>query len=144
MKDLMPDKDEDITKLTKEQASEVIETRAPTGLFYTNDNGLFIGIDNSSGDAWTEEFKTKESCFKWLRGGRARDAHGQWLGKERRKQMANRTDLTRDIGEGAAVLRATRARRNKHKHVQRQIDRLRGTGRVRYQHSRNGRLRPDQ
>jgi hypothetical protein len=73
MKDLMPDKDEDITKLTKEQASEVIETRTPTGLFYTKENGLFIGIDNSSGDAWTEEFKTKESCFKWLRGGRARD-----------------------------------------------------------------------
>jgi len=80
MKTLEPEVGEDaIKKLTKEQASEVIETRTPTGLFYTKENGLFIGIDNSSGDAWTEEFKTKESCFKRLRGGRARDAHGQWL-----------------------------------------------------------------
>lgn len=77
MNDLMPDKD--ITKLTKEQALEVIETRTPTGLFYTKEDELYIGIDNSTGDAWTEEFKTKASCFKWLEGGRARDAHGQWL-----------------------------------------------------------------
>lgn len=80
MKNLTPDKDEDIIELTSEQASEVIETRTPPGLFYTKEGELFVGIDNSTGDAWTEEFMTKESCFKWLRGGRARDAHGQWLG----------------------------------------------------------------
>lgn len=79
MKEIEPDKDADITKLTKEQASEVIETRTPTGRFYTKEGDLYIGIDNSTGDAWTEEFKTKVSCFKWIEGGRARDAHGQWL-----------------------------------------------------------------
>jgi hypothetical protein len=80
MKNLEPENDEDsIKKLTKEQASEVIETRTPVGRFYTKEGELFIGIDNSTGDAWTEEFKTKASCFKWIEGGRARDAHGQWL-----------------------------------------------------------------
>lgn len=79
MKEIEPDKDTEIKKLTKEQASEVIETRTPTGRFYTKEGELYIGIDNSAGDAWTEEFKTKASCFKWLEGGRARDAHGQWL-----------------------------------------------------------------
>lgn len=66
--------------VTKEQASEIIETRTPTGCFYTKEGDLYIGIDNSDGNAWTEEFKTKKSCLKWLNGERAKDAQGQWLG----------------------------------------------------------------
>ena len=80
MKNLEPENDESaIKRITKEQASEIIETRTQTGRFYTKEGDLYIGIDNSTGDAWTEEFKTKASCFKWLDGERARDAHGQWL-----------------------------------------------------------------
>jgi len=29
---------------------------------------IFIGIDNSTGDAWVEEFKTKQECMSWLKG----------------------------------------------------------------------------
>jgi hypothetical protein len=35
-------------------------------LFYLYDKGHWIGIDNSTGDAWTEEFLIKASCLKWL------------------------------------------------------------------------------
>lgn len=70
---------DNIRKLIKEEMTEVIDTREPRGLFYGEEGGLFIGIDNTTGDAWTEEFKTKASCFKWLAGERAKDAHGQWL-----------------------------------------------------------------
>jgi hypothetical protein len=46
----MLDKDEDITEITSEQASEIIETRTPTGLFYTKENGLFIMSLNRRGN----------------------------------------------------------------------------------------------
>jgi hypothetical protein len=41
----------------------------PIGRYYLQENGVWVGIDNSTGDAWTEEFPTKRKCLKWLRGG---------------------------------------------------------------------------
>ena len=35
---------------------------------FDREQGQFIGIDNSTGDAWTEEFPDKNSCLRWLRG----------------------------------------------------------------------------
>lgn len=58
----------DLQEITKEEASEIIETRIPIGRFYLIENGLYIGIDNETGDAWTEQFKTIEECFRWLYG----------------------------------------------------------------------------
>lgn len=60
----------DIKKITKEEASTIIETREPRGLFYTAEsyeNGnIYVGIDNCSGDAWTEDFKSLSPCKRWL------------------------------------------------------------------------------
>ena len=39
----------------------------PLGLFYLEERENFVGIDNSTGDAWTEEFPDRESCLRWLR-----------------------------------------------------------------------------
>jgi hypothetical protein len=55
-----------IKKITQEQASSVIETREPLGLFYVLENGTYMGIDNSSGCAWTEEFTGLRQCRRWL------------------------------------------------------------------------------
>jgi hypothetical protein len=55
-----------IKKITAEQALSVIETREPLGLFYVLENGTYTGIDNSSGNAWTEEFKGLRQCRRWL------------------------------------------------------------------------------
>jgi len=59
-----------IVKLTNEDASKVIETRIPRGLFYTiekiRDKNIYIGIDNLHGDAWVEEFNNLRSCKRWL------------------------------------------------------------------------------
>jgi hypothetical protein len=57
---------EGIKKITTEQALSVIETREPLGLFYVLENGTYTGIDNSSGNAWTEEFKGLRECRRWL------------------------------------------------------------------------------
>lgn len=56
-----------IKEITSEQASVVIDTREPLGLFYLLDDGVYIGIDNSTGDAWTEEFTNLFQCKEWLR-----------------------------------------------------------------------------
>ena len=40
----------------------------PLGLFYLEEDGKFVGIDNSDGNAWTEEFWDKDSCLRWLNG----------------------------------------------------------------------------
>lgn len=60
---------DNIVLITAEKADEIIDTRKPFGLFYLFDNGVFVGIDNRDGDAWTEEFKTKKECIEWLKGG---------------------------------------------------------------------------
>lgn len=41
----------EVKKVSTEEASEIIETREPRGLFYTIEVGKYIGIDNSYGDA---------------------------------------------------------------------------------------------
>ncbi len=55
-----------IKQLTKEEASAVIESRAPVGAFYTIDGETIVGIDNTTGDSWAEEFKDIETCVRWL------------------------------------------------------------------------------
>lgn len=47
-------------------ALKVIDNRKPLGLFWTMEKESYIGIDNSTGDAWCEAFDTRKECFKWL------------------------------------------------------------------------------
>lgn len=57
----------EIKKITPAEASNVIETRKPLGLFYCIDNGIYVGIDNRTGDAWTEDFRDLSAIKKWLK-----------------------------------------------------------------------------
>lgn len=38
----------------------------PMGLYYLLDKDRFVGIDNRTGDAWTEDFDTIQDCLRWL------------------------------------------------------------------------------
>lgn len=58
-----------IQKITKDEATNIIETYKPIGKFYLVDGDLFIGIDNSTGCAWTEEFDNIDDCMEWLSQG---------------------------------------------------------------------------
>lgn len=51
------------------QAESIIINRKPLGRFYVMDKEFHVGIDNTDGEAWTEDFTTKEACYKWLHGG---------------------------------------------------------------------------
>jgi hypothetical protein len=53
-------------KVTKEMAHEIIEIRKPLGLFYMQDGKRYVGIDNSDGDAWCDDFNSLSACKNWL------------------------------------------------------------------------------
>ena len=59
-----------IIRVTPDKASEIIEMRWPRGKYVIFTNGaksdLYIGIDNTTGDAWTEEFTSLRKCNEWL------------------------------------------------------------------------------
>ena len=57
----------EIREITKEEAFKIIETYAPKGLFWLEDDSKFIAIDNSTEDALVEEFNDKEECLQWLK-----------------------------------------------------------------------------
>lgn len=46
----------------------------PTGMFLTYESGVWVACDNSTGDAWMEEFATLEEAVDWLNG---KDSDGE-------------------------------------------------------------------
>lgn len=57
----------EIKEISVSQMAVIIEEREPIGLFYHEEcSDLFTGIDNSTGDAWIEQFRTLEKCLRWL------------------------------------------------------------------------------
>ena len=57
-----------IQQVTQSEADEIIRTYEPHGQFYLLDGDTYVGIDNLTGHAWTEEFNTFEECKAWLEG----------------------------------------------------------------------------
>lgn len=60
-----PDK---ILKVNTQTLSTIISTRNPKGMFYARDGSRFVAVDNTTGEAWTEDFKSRRKCMKWLKG----------------------------------------------------------------------------
>ena len=56
----------DVKSVTNEEALSIIENRTPLGLFLLEGDGKYTGIDNRTGDAWTEDFPRKDECIAWL------------------------------------------------------------------------------
>lgn len=54
--------------VNQQEAIEIIEHRGRRGLFVQEDGATYIGIDNSTGDAWVEEFPNLTECLMWLAG----------------------------------------------------------------------------
>lgn len=67
----------EIRKITSEEATTIIEKREPRGRFYQKYRNVFVGIDNTTGDAWVEEFANLRNCKRWLSGGSVANLHGQ-------------------------------------------------------------------
>lgn len=65
-----------IQRVCQQFAVLVIETREPLGCFYTFADGIYVGIDNSAGEARTEKFNSYEELVKWLRHEPAAETDG--------------------------------------------------------------------
>ncbi|QTL51182.1 MULTISPECIES: hypothetical protein [Priestia] len=57
-----------LTVVNHREAMFIIDTRFPRDLFLEPSGGCWIGIDNSTGEARTEEFNSLRECVAWLRG----------------------------------------------------------------------------
>jgi hypothetical protein len=64
----------DIKKITSAEFTDIILSEKngkyePLGLFYLKekDSNVYVGVDNSSGYAWTEDFKSLSACKHWLK-----------------------------------------------------------------------------
>ena len=60
-----------INKIKPTKGKSIIEKRKPHGLYYLYVDGIYIGIDNSTGHTWTEEFQDLKQCKNWLRDSSA-------------------------------------------------------------------------
>ena len=56
-----------IEQVSEEQLRRVIQTYAPRGLFLAREGGVWVAVDNSTGYAWTEEFRSRRKAVRWLR-----------------------------------------------------------------------------
>lgn len=62
---------ETIKEVGRGEARNILVERKPFGLFWFQDeSGIYVGIDNRSGEAYTELFDTKDECITWLTGGK--------------------------------------------------------------------------
>lgn len=57
---------ESVTFIDLVYLSDIIAQREPRGKFWSIENGVYIAVDNSTGEAWTEEFKSLPECIDWL------------------------------------------------------------------------------
>lgn len=57
-----------IKEVSEKEARAIIDTREPRGAFLCMEGDVVVGIDNGTGDAWTEEFEDRTECLKWLLG----------------------------------------------------------------------------
>lgn len=57
-----------IKRVSPEVLGEIIENRTPCGRFLTKEGRKWVAVDNSTFDAWTEEFARKRQAIRWLRG----------------------------------------------------------------------------
>lgn len=56
-------------RISPEEANRIIDTRNPIGRYLClSEEGMFVGIDNSDGNAWVEEFHDEATCLLWLAG----------------------------------------------------------------------------
>ncbi|NCE65557.1 hypothetical protein D1159_13445 [Pseudoflavonifractor sp. 524-17] len=57
-----------IHRVNQKRLLNVIDSRTPLGLFLTKEGRTWVAVDNTTGDAWTEEFSRKRQAVRWLRG----------------------------------------------------------------------------
>lgn len=75
-----------ITIIAEKQGRELLDRGYETGKYEPRGKFLmrmgwlkWAAIDNSTGDAWMEIFRTKHRAIRWLNGGREKSIEGWWV-----------------------------------------------------------------
>ena len=60
----------EIKEINHQEADAIIcnPLKADLGLFLHKDGNFYVGIDNTTHDAWVEDFATRKECEDWLVG----------------------------------------------------------------------------
>lgn len=54
-------------RVNKDKLDEIIKLKQPTGIYYAEDNGKYIAVDNSFSQAVTQNFESREACIAYLK-----------------------------------------------------------------------------
>ena len=57
-----------IQQVNPKRLRKMLCQHVPRGCFLAKEIGKWVAVDNSTGDAWTEEFSRKHQAVRWLRG----------------------------------------------------------------------------
>lgn len=57
-----------IKRVSIRKIRKIIGRYQPCGRFLSKDGSIWVAVDNSTGDAWTEDFISKRDAVRWLRG----------------------------------------------------------------------------
>ncbi len=57
-----------IQQISPKRMRKVISRYSPQGRFLSKQGHKWVAVDNSTCDAWTEEFRCKRHAIRWLRG----------------------------------------------------------------------------
>lgn len=57
-----------INRVSPDFLRKVIEDRIPCGRFLAKEGRKWVAVDNSTLDAWTEEFPRRRQAVRWLHG----------------------------------------------------------------------------
>ena len=57
-----------VKEVSGKELESIIDRREPTGRFYCREGRTWTAVDNSTGDAWTEDFLSESSARSWLVG----------------------------------------------------------------------------
>ena len=64
----MPTNQFNIQIVSLDRLWEILRQSIPRGYFLAKENHVWIAVDNSTGETWTEEFRCKCQASCWLRG----------------------------------------------------------------------------
>ena len=53
-------------RVSGEALNHIIEERKPEGMYFTLEGSVWVAVDNSTGDALTEDFLDLEEALQWL------------------------------------------------------------------------------
>ena len=71
----------DYKSVNRKSIDRIIKYRKPIGKYICDEEAglatIWTAVDNSTGDAWTEEFGSRTMAVRWLHGYRVRNIYGE-------------------------------------------------------------------